>query len=271
LAGAFIFDQAATREFTAARERFLRRFLPEMKNALGLETALDVGCGVGQFTGVLRGMGIAARGWDGRAENVAEARRRVPDAAFEVVNIEDPAAAPGPFDLVLCFGLLYHLENPFRAARNLRALTGKLLLVESMCVPDSRPVFHLFDEGTTEDQSLGAVALYPSEAGLVKMLSRAGFPHVWKWAELPEHQHFRAGWKLRRRRTMLAASLHPLNFPFLLPASTQDDASAWDVWATRAERLTRPLRRVVRLAVGPARDSRSGGRRGLDESPRGSE
>ena len=38
----------------------------------------------------------------------------------------------GEFDLVLCFGLLYHLENPMRTIRHLRALTGQGLLLESM-------------------------------------------------------------------------------------------------------------------------------------------
>jgi hypothetical protein len=32
----------------------------------------------------------------------------------------------GTVDLVLSVGLLYHLENPFRAIRNFHALTGKL-------------------------------------------------------------------------------------------------------------------------------------------------
>ena len=59
-----------------------------------------------------------------------------PNIPFETRDIEDSSVAQlGPFDLVLCFGLLYHLESPLRAIRHLRKLTGKVLLLESMCIP----------------------------------------------------------------------------------------------------------------------------------------
>jgi hypothetical protein len=76
----------------------------------------------------------------------------------------------GWFDLVLCFGLLYHLENPLRAIRHLRGLTEKCLLLESMCLPEEKPSMLLREEPRQEDQSLTDVACYPSEGSLVKML-----------------------------------------------------------------------------------------------------
>ena len=43
-------------------------------------------------------------------------------------NVEDPQVRElGASDLVLCPGLLYHLENPFQAIRNLHALTARIL------------------------------------------------------------------------------------------------------------------------------------------------
>lgn len=59
----------------------------------------------------------------------------------------------GEFDLVLCFGLLYHLENPLLAVRHLRSLTEKCLLLESMCVPDNKPSMLLKEEPSEFDQS----------------------------------------------------------------------------------------------------------------------
>ncbi len=107
-----------------------------LKPALGLRNALDAGCGVGFFAQTLTELGLETRGFDGRFENVVEARKRFPQIAFERGDIESAEiAALGTFDLVLCFGLLYHLENPMRAIRHLRALTGQGLLIESMCVP----------------------------------------------------------------------------------------------------------------------------------------
>jgi len=62
---------------------------------------------------------------------VTEARRRFPHIPFEQADVEERAILElGKFDLVLCFGLLYHLENPLLAIRNLRGLTEKCLLVK---------------------------------------------------------------------------------------------------------------------------------------------
>src|SRR6266478_5089926 len=94
--------------------------------ARGLSKAVDAGCGVGFFSQTLAECGLNVRGFDGRGENVAEARRRFPHIPFEQGDIEERAILElGRYDLVLCCGLLYHLENPLLAIRHLRGLTEK--------------------------------------------------------------------------------------------------------------------------------------------------
>jgi SAM-dependent methyltransferase len=110
--------------------------LKKLQPAQNLATA---GCGVGFFAQILAEAGLNVCGFDGRAENVAEARRRYPEIPFEQADVQDRRILElGQFDLVLCFGLLCHLENPMLAIRHLRALAGKFLLVESMCLPDDQ-------------------------------------------------------------------------------------------------------------------------------------
>ena len=78
-----------------------------------------------------------------------------PDIPFEWADIRIPPFWNlGKFDLVLCFGLLYHLENPLRPSAIFASLTGKCLLLESMCVPDEKPSMLLREEPREEDQSL---------------------------------------------------------------------------------------------------------------------
>src|SRR5207237_469295 len=92
----------------------------------------DAGCGVGFFSQTLVECGLNVHGFDARGENVAEARRRFPHIPFEKGDIVERAILQlGEFDLVLCFGLLYHLENPLVAIRNLRVLTKKWVLLAS--------------------------------------------------------------------------------------------------------------------------------------------
>src|SRR5438067_8834216 len=158
-----------------------------------LRTAADVGCGFGYFTRTLLELGLDVTAVDGRAENVAETARRNPSARCETFNVEDPALGRiGPFDLVVCFGLLYHLENPLAAIRNLATLTGDVLLAESVCAPGAAPAAVLYEEDDDIDQGLNYVALIPTEALLVKALYRCGFAHVYRPLVWPDHEYFRA-------------------------------------------------------------------------------
>jgi hypothetical protein len=151
--------------------------------------------------------GLDACGFDGRAENVAEARNRFPQTPFIQADIQDRAIVQlGCFKLVVCFGVLYHLENPLLAIRNLRALTDKCLLVESVCLPEDKPLRLMRAEPRQDDQSLTDVACYPSEGTLVKMLYRAGFPGVYRVTPLPDHDDFRDTPDHSQRRTVLLAS-----------------------------------------------------------------
>ena len=223
------FDQKHYRELIQARGETIQRVIGKLKPLLELTTAVDVGCGVGFFAEMLRKSGLSVGGFDGRQENVAEARRRFPDIPFECADIEDPAITRiGKFDLVLCFGLLYHLENPMLAIRHLRAITAKGLLLESMCVPGNRAEMLVREESRAADQSLTEIAVCPSESGLVKMLYRAGFENVYRVAELPEHDDFRETPEHARRRTVLFASVVPVRLAgFVAVAEPRAVSDPW--------------------------------------------
>jgi hypothetical protein len=47
------------------------------------------------------------------------------------------------------------LENPFRAVRNLSALTGKVLIIETRVAPYRSDVALLYQENHQQDQGLG--------------------------------------------------------------------------------------------------------------------
>jgi hypothetical protein len=52
------------------------------------------------------------------------------------LDIEEARAAEiGTHDVTLMLGLLYHLENPVRALRLARAVTRRVLVIESQVVP----------------------------------------------------------------------------------------------------------------------------------------
>lgn len=204
------FDEPASLEINAARGAFLERTLEHLASAR-LASAADIGCGYGHFSEILDRRGLAVTAVDGRDENVEEAKRRFPGLATAVHDVEAGSLRElGTFDFVLCYGLLYHLENPFAAVRNLEGITKGVLLVESVCVPGEAPSAVLYEEDHDVDQGLRYYAMIPTESWLVKAMYVSGFGNVYKSTEPPDHPDFRASLGKRRRRTVLLASHEPL-------------------------------------------------------------
>jgi 2-polyprenyl-3-methyl-5-hydroxy-6-metoxy-1,4-benzoquinol methylase len=83
------FDQRQYRKLIAARAETIRRVAGRLKPVLRLESALDTGCGVGFFAQTLAECGLSVCGFDGREENIVEARKRFPGVPFDTADIEE--------------------------------------------------------------------------------------------------------------------------------------------------------------------------------------
>jgi len=246
----WVFDQQHTKSFTEGRIKFLDEIWSLLPVELGA-SVIDVGCGLGDFSGYLSAKGLKVLGVDGRQENVREAQTRFPAINFQVQNAEDLAQV-GQFDLSLCFGLLYHLENPFRAIRNLYQVTQKFSLIESLVVPSKSPIAYCMSENFDKDQGLDYVAFISSESALIKMLYRAGFKYVYMPAHLPDHDEFQAPMTHKRRRTMLFASNVQFANPFFTLV-TEPEKERPDLWTNKqVVKVERGLKRLRRFFKSPS-------------------
>jgi len=219
-----VFDQQHYETLNSARSESVKHLLPPLIKRLGLRTVIDIGCGVGHFTSLLQEMGLDAVGIDGREKNLVEAKRRYPNLKFQLADAQElDSRSIGSVDLVFCFGLIYHLENPFRLIRSIAAMNPKLALVEGMVYPSSEPVLVLMDEPALDDQALNYLAFYPSESCLAKMLRGAGFAHCYLPSEMPTHENYEIGNTGFRKRSLIIASgtevASPALEPFPFPVS----------------------------------------------------
>jgi SAM-dependent methyltransferase len=166
-------------------------------------TAVDLACHQGFFSTELARRGCReVLAVDARVEHVADAgliARAMGLAQIRPVQCdvhEVAAAGLGQHDIVLCFGLIYHLEDPVGALRAARSLCKGVCLVETQVVPNlSGPVdwgayrfvkplkgvFGIVDE-TYEthgpEMSVTGICLAPSVEGLLWVMEKVGFREV---------------------------------------------------------------------------------------------
>jgi FkbM family methyltransferase len=188
-------------------------------------SVLDVGCGVGHLAQFFVGHNCRVVCVDGREENVGSLRRRYPGLKASVADVESGLKQFGAFDIVFCYGLLYHLENPVLGIRNMAEVCQDLLLLETLVCDSRAPVSQWTEEPPVSNQALKGLASRPSP-GFVRMaLTLAGFPFVYTAALPPKHPDFDVRWDDSQAwrqhghliRCIFVASRRELHNPNLIP------------------------------------------------------
>ena len=163
-------------------------------------SAIDIACHQGWFSLQLARAGFGrVEAVDARAEHVEDAALLAGIYASGAIHARQRdvfALTPetdGVHDLVLMFGLLYHLENPVGALRAARSLARRACVIETQVVPHMagmvdwgsyeyvRPLKGCFgiidevDETHAPEASVTGVCLAPSTEGLLWLLRAVGF------------------------------------------------------------------------------------------------
>jgi SAM-dependent methyltransferase len=190
--GAEVFDTPDAISINEARMANLE----SLGLALAGKRVLDVGAGIGHLANRLRNMGCAVVCVEGRESNREVMRQRYPELEGHVADVEkDSLSRFGRFDVVFAYGLLYHLENPLLAIRNMASVCDELLLLETVICDHELPIVRIEDESKDSNQALTGLACRPSPHYVVLALSRAGFEQVYAPVTPPEHEDFRFEWR----------------------------------------------------------------------------
>jgi 2-polyprenyl-3-methyl-5-hydroxy-6-metoxy-1,4-benzoquinol methylase len=173
------------------------------------KTVLDVGCNCGFWSLQAHRLGATSvLGIEGSQRNVDQANFVLELTGTDRIEVEQGNAYElsrerhGEFDLVLYFGLLYHLEHPVLALERLHETTAELAVVDTTVVRDSRATCRIKTDVVHEQNYSNRLAMVPSRAAVVAMLRHVGFRRVMLIPNAPTRPPF--DYESGRRATFVA-------------------------------------------------------------------
>lgn len=176
---------------------------PLFENKWSQSRAIDLACHEGYFASLLAQRGCQeVVGIDIRKEHVDDAELIMKTLQYTQfsAHLSDVHAIDknqfGEFEIVLMFGLLYHLENPIGALRVARSLCKEVCLVETQVAPNlsgiidwgnyrfnkmmqgSYAIIDETEETHGPEMSSTGICLCPSVEGLLWTMKKVGFKRV---------------------------------------------------------------------------------------------
>jgi 2-polyprenyl-3-methyl-5-hydroxy-6-metoxy-1,4-benzoquinol methylase/predicted O-methyltransferase YrrM len=183
--------------------------------SLGLDLAnrsvLEVGTGVGWHTAFFERLGCSVVSTDARPGNVAETLHRFPHRAGRV-HVADLGRGGshdgfGDFEVVYCYGTLYHLRDPALCLADLARRCRGLLLLETCVSPQDNGLINPVEEPSSNpNQAFEGIGCRPGRDWLMLELKKH-FPYVYISATQPDFPDFELNWPAPEKREGLARAI----------------------------------------------------------------
>jgi SAM-dependent methyltransferase len=186
--------QFHTESYLRHNERRLRH-LASLDLPLAGRSVLEVGAGIGDHTGFFLARGCSIVTSDGRAANLRALRARYPHLDVRALDLDRPQGFEcASFDIVHCYGLLYHLAHPAEAIAFMAQVCRSLLLLET-CVSfgDDEAVRWCDEPAEHPTQSIAGRGCRPTRRWVYRRL-RDRFEHVYVPLAQPDHEEFPVDW-----------------------------------------------------------------------------
>jgi tRNA (mo5U34)-methyltransferase len=197
------------------------------------QTVLELGAGIGDLSTFFLDRDNEVTSVEARAENIERMRANI--AAYygahssevperhRIVRLDlnrDDATSLGQFDIVHCYGILYHLRDPLRLVRLMNATCRSLCLVETCVSLGAEAAINPTPEDASQaSQAFDGAGCRPTRAWIRNALKDV-FPHVYVPTTQPNHEEFPVDWtrpgpKGLLTRAVFVASRQPLSSPLL--------------------------------------------------------
>jgi 2-polyprenyl-3-methyl-5-hydroxy-6-metoxy-1,4-benzoquinol methylase len=175
------------------------------------DTVLEVGAGIGDHTSFFIEKECNIVSTEGRAENVIVLEQNLKDKAeVALLDLENPAINPlydKKFDIVYCYGTLYHLSNPEYAVKYMSQRCNGLFLLET-CVSAGGVGPNIVHEHALDpSQSIIGKGCRPNRKWLYELV-KSQYEFVYVPKTQPNHEEFPLDWTVPPKTELTRAIIY---------------------------------------------------------------
>jgi hypothetical protein len=168
---------------------------------------LELGAGIGDQTSYYLDRGCDVTITEARGSNLEVLFRRFAEHTVVRLDMENPERVPGsPFDVIHCYGLLYHLTNPEQAIQFIRSHCSTLFLETCVSFGSELAVNPVPEDAADHTQAISGMGCRPTRPWLWQQLQRH-FAHVYCPTTQPNHEEFPLDWKAPEKHQIAAPVL----------------------------------------------------------------
>lgn len=173
------------------------------------QSVLEVGAGIGDHSHFYLDRGCRITITDARNRNLRYLRRRYPGADIQRLDLDNPEPCEGaPFNIIHCFGVLYHLQNPEGALRFMGEQCKNTLILETCVSTDENSSSIRAEKETAINptQSITGWGMRPSRAWVFNRLKEL-FEYVYVPRTQPNHEDFPIDWSAQTNFKRLSRAI----------------------------------------------------------------
>ncbi len=191
------------------------------------KSVLEVGAGTGDHSSFFYDRNCSLLITEARDENLTVIKRRLPQihkvnkkVSCAKLDIDNPhQSIKQKFDIVYCYGLLYHLKNPAVAIKFMNEKCTDMLLLETQVSMGNKPAINQKEEPQSNPtQSFAGMGCRPTRIWVFNELKKY-FKFVYLPTTQPNHNAFPTDWVVGTRtqpRAIFVASRKEINNKLLV-------------------------------------------------------
>jgi len=171
--------------------------LASLRLDLSRKSVLEVGAGIGLLTRFFEDRDCKVLSTDGNPENIRVMQRKYPRRRIEYLDLDRASdlSRLGQFDIVFCYGTLYHLSKPEEALRALSDICRGMILLETQVSPGRYSDLLLVHEPAGRAQAVSGVGCRPTRLWVMETL-RKYYGHAYITRTQPLHPEFPLEWDI---------------------------------------------------------------------------